>query len=243
VADLDVVIFTFTQSECDAVNYLLGKYLNPVGRKSLIWRSQDMFSGKLVAKLDNNKTIQIEHKPLRAQGNVNAAAELARAANTKPRADYYIFYGCCGAIRHDHIGKVFRVNRVSYFSLGSVKKQSITSKSANPQPAAPPTAAATTGSIKAAKKGAAAKPTSATGTTKTVARQPTTPPVNPPPATPTKPAPAATTVESAKLKNKWFVYTTPNYQAPFGSIELPRHATGPLINLNLTEAFVEPSRV
>lgn len=54
-----------------------------------------------------------------AQGNVIAAAALSRSAWGE-RADYYLFYGCCGAVDTNHVGEIFRVAWVSYMSLGVV---------------------------------------------------------------------------------------------------------------------------
>ena len=55
------------------------------------------------------------------QGNVIAAAALSSSAWEK-RADYYVFYGCCGAVDSTLVGHVFRAASVSYMSLGVVEK-------------------------------------------------------------------------------------------------------------------------
>jgi nucleoside phosphorylase len=61
----------------------------------------------------------VEHHPLSAQGNVVAAAALSRSTREN-RADYYVFYGCCGTVDSKLVGQVFRAAQVSYLSLGVV---------------------------------------------------------------------------------------------------------------------------
>jgi hypothetical protein len=145
VADLDVVIFTFTDTEFTAVRSLLNSYLDPNRADSPPWRVAFLGGETITRTFADGRTAQIEHKPLRAQGNVTAAAELARAAygipgTRDPQADYYIFYGCCGALDEELIGEAFRVSRVAYLSLGSVTngasqaRQLVTNKP-EPEPA------------------------------------------------------------------------------------------------------------
>lgn len=130
MADLNVTIFTFNDNEADAVDYLLDLYLGGTKATAGVWsvprRHSDTIIGTLNPSGPAPMTVAIRHKPLRAQGNVTAGAELARTAFEDPDArdpadDYYIYYACCGALDGRLIGKGFRVSDVAYISLGSVK--------------------------------------------------------------------------------------------------------------------------
>ena len=118
------MIFTFTQTEATAVNSLLEMYLDE-NLGATIWRAP-LGKTEITGTLADGRTVRIEHMALRAQGNVTAAVELTRAAYDDEKthgqfADYYIIYGCCGALDGALIGEIFRVSSVSYMSLGSVR--------------------------------------------------------------------------------------------------------------------------
>jgi hypothetical protein len=123
VADLDVAIFTFTTTEKDAVRALL----EPLLQYPTDWALTPGADWAITRTLPNTTTVQVLHRHIAAQGNVIAATEFARAAdygNFDP-PDYFIVYGCCGAIDKEFIGRLFRVSTVSYLSLGAVSKPPI----------------------------------------------------------------------------------------------------------------------
>jgi len=126
VADRNVTVFTFNRNEMDAVNALLDEYMDGSRGGPTVWRSTGVGTYGVVGTLKNLATAEIRHKPLLAQGNVISGAELARTAYEDPKArdpaaDVYIYYACCGALDATLIGEAFRVSRVQYLSLGSVK--------------------------------------------------------------------------------------------------------------------------
>lgn len=200
MADRNVTIFTFNNNEALAVDSLLDSYVDGSTGGSVRWRIPSRNSDKIVGELANGETAEIRHKPLRAQGNVIAGAELARTAlqnldATDPADDIYIYYACCGALDAGLKGNAYRVSRVQYISLGSVKP--VKSKDKN-----------------AATSAASEEPASAG---------------------------YVEVVETAKLKNKWFVRTDPSWQEPLSSIALPTGtdaAPGRLRFLNIDPAFV-----
>ena len=142
VADIDVAIFTFTATEATAVRALLQDLVDSTRTDTLPWTAT-LGAYVITRTLSDGTKARIAHKHLNAQGNVVAAAELARAADYENRdADYYIFYGCCGAIDKELVGQIFRISSVSYLSLGAVTNTS--NKVAAKQPEeAPPTEAGT----------------------------------------------------------------------------------------------------
>jgi len=120
VADLDVAIFTFTTTEKDAVRALL----EPLLEHPTDWTLTPGADWVVTRTLPNSTTVQVLHRHIAAQGNVIASTEFARAAdygNFNP-PDYFIVYGCCGAIDKEFIGQLFRVSTVSYLSLGAVSQ-------------------------------------------------------------------------------------------------------------------------
>jgi hypothetical protein len=126
VADRNVTVFTFNRNEMDAVNSLLNAYMDGSRGGPTVWRSTGVGTYGVVGTLKNLATAEIRHKPLLAQGNVISGAELARTAYEDPKArdpaaDVYIYYACCGALDATLMGKAYRVSRVQYLSLGSVK--------------------------------------------------------------------------------------------------------------------------
>lgn len=121
VADVIVAVVTFTKTEETAVRELLSRlYISPDVFGPTAWMPTSLGEFALEAQLTDGRTVRLEHRSLVAQGNVIAAAELSRSANAEERADYYVFYGCCGAVERDLVGKVFRAASVSYMSLGVV---------------------------------------------------------------------------------------------------------------------------
>lgn len=125
IADVTVEIFTFTTNEATAVTELLTRlYIDLPVFGPTTWKSTKLGDEVLEGRLDDGRIAKLEHHPLSAQGNVLAATELARSVwgnREKKRADYYLFYGCCGTVDPELIGQVFRVKSVSYMSLGVVK--------------------------------------------------------------------------------------------------------------------------
>ena len=125
MADVTVQIFTFTANEATAVTELLTRlYVDLPAWGPTVWKSTKLGEEVVESRLSDDRTARLEHRPLSAQGNVLAAAELTRSVwgnREKKRADYYLFYGCCGTVDPERIGQVFRVKSVSYMSLGVVK--------------------------------------------------------------------------------------------------------------------------
>jgi hypothetical protein len=124
VADVTVQVFTFTTNEATAVTELLTRlYIDLPAFGPTVWTPTKLGEEVLEGRLSDGRTARLEHHPLSAQGNVVAAAELTRSVwgnRDKKRADYYLFYGCCGAVKSELVGQVFRVKSVSYMSLGVV---------------------------------------------------------------------------------------------------------------------------
>ncbi|MHA7651694.1 hypothetical protein ACX9NE_22265 [Mycobacterium sp. ML4] len=120
MADVTVAIFTFTKNEATAVTELLTRLcvdLPVFG--TTVWRPAKPGDEASEGRLSDGRTARLEHHALSAQGNVVAAAALSRSTREN-RADYYVFYGCCGTVDPNLIGRVFRAERVSYLSLGVV---------------------------------------------------------------------------------------------------------------------------
>jgi hypothetical protein len=120
VADVTVAIFTFTRNEATAVTELLARlYIDLPVFGTTVWAPTKQSEAALEGRLSDGRTARVEHHPLSAQGNVVAAAALSRSTREN-RADYYLFYGCCGTVDSKLVGQVFRAARVSYLSLGVV---------------------------------------------------------------------------------------------------------------------------
>lgn len=118
MANLAVQIFTFTSTETAAVDELI------TGMTAVAWTSV----GDRVITAPRRRgggNAVIRHTPLSAQGNVIAGTALIKGFTQAP-ADYYIFYGCCGTIDANDVGKIFRVASVSYLSLGVVRNPKAT---------------------------------------------------------------------------------------------------------------------
>lgn len=120
MADVTVAIFTFTSNEATAVTELLARlYVDLSVFGTTVWTPTKQGEEVLEGRLSDGRTARVEHHPLSAQGNVVAAAALSRSTREN-RADYYVFYGCCGTVDSTLVGQVFRAERVSYLSLGVV---------------------------------------------------------------------------------------------------------------------------
>jgi hypothetical protein len=124
VADVTVAIFTFTTNEATAVTELLTRlYIDLPLFGPTVWTPTKLGEEALEGSLSDGRTARLEHHPLSAQGNVVAAAALSRSVwenREENRADYYVFYGCCGTVDAKLVGQVFRAAWVSYMSLGVV---------------------------------------------------------------------------------------------------------------------------
>lgn len=115
-----MAIFTFTRNEATAVTELLARlYVDLPVFGATVWTPVKHGDEALEGRLSDGRTARLEHHPLSAQGNVVAAAALSRSTREN-RADYYVFYGCCGTVDSQLVGQVFRAERVSYLSLGVV---------------------------------------------------------------------------------------------------------------------------
>lgn len=120
MADVTVAIFTFTKNEATAVTELLARLcVDLPAFGPTIWAPTKPGEEALEGRLSDGRTARLEHHALSAQGNVVAAAALSRSTREN-RADYYVFYGCCGTVDPDLVGQVFRAEKVSYLSLGVV---------------------------------------------------------------------------------------------------------------------------
>jgi hypothetical protein len=120
VADVTVAIFTFTKNEATAVTELLNRvHVGLPAFGPTVWALTTAGQEVVEGRLSDGRVARLEHRPLSAQGNVIAAAALSRSA-WGHRADYYVFYGCCGAVDKNAVDEVFRVAWVSYMSLGVV---------------------------------------------------------------------------------------------------------------------------
>lgn len=232
VADRDVVIFTFTDTEEEAVDSLLDAYLDTESTAvdSTSWnaiRGANAIHGTMA----DGRTIRIEHKPLRVQGNVNAAMVMAREAfddleGHTPRTDYYIFYGCCGALDGDLIGNVYRISRASYLSLGSVANMPNNLEVQKPE-------GVTIRRPEQVVMHASDQQQVVTTTPEQVVVS------NPEAVVVTAPSHTSNS-ETVRLKNKWIVRTDSTEARPLGSIEIPLgkpRGPGPLFFLDLPDAY------
>ncbi len=108
-------VVTFNDNERDAVEALLNELAS--GNRSP-WARQGQLT---IHRPYGDTQWTLSHIPLLAQGNVVAAAELARQyASAFDRPDFVIFYGCAGALDADNGESVFLIEDVNYLSLGSV---------------------------------------------------------------------------------------------------------------------------
>jgi hypothetical protein len=122
VPDVNIAILTFTENEATAVRELLEALIDKSWPTQTVWTAK--LRGEVIeGKLSDRSTVRIQHKALLAQGNAIAGAALARGTKETIQnrdIDYFIFYACCGAVDSTLEGHVFRVDWVSYMSLGVV---------------------------------------------------------------------------------------------------------------------------
>lgn len=100
---------TFNRNEAEAVDLLLDELtVNSSG-----WSRKG--SDAVVSTQE-----VLRHVRLDAQGNVLAATSLASAYMRKQPPDFYVFFGCAGAIDPNHSSSIFLVDAAKYISLGTV---------------------------------------------------------------------------------------------------------------------------
>ena len=112
-----VQIVSFNSNEERAVDLLL----DDIGASGIWVRHGE----RALRRLYGTDTWRIEHAPLRAQGNVIAAAQLAEFFLEHRNQDFIVFYGCAGALRPDRSRSVFLVQRANYLSLGTVSQDAV----------------------------------------------------------------------------------------------------------------------
>ena len=107
VADVTVAIFSFTRNEATAVTELMARlYIDLPVFGTTVWAPTKQAEEAVEGRLSDGRTARVEHHPLSAQGNVVAAAALSRSTREN-RADYYVFYGCCGTVDSKLVGQCF----------------------------------------------------------------------------------------------------------------------------------------
>lgn len=112
-----VQIVSFNSNEERAVDLLL----DDIGASGIWVRHGE----RALRRLYGTDTWRIEHAPLRAQGNVIAAAQLAEFFLEHRNQDFIVFYGCAGALRPENTRSVFLVQRANYLSLGTVSQDAV----------------------------------------------------------------------------------------------------------------------
>jgi len=116
MAVLRIGVVSFNQREADAVDALLDDLTNESA-----WSRH----GSNGVSMSYPREVVIDHHPLRAQGNVIAAARMAELLGAHQRQpDLLVFYGCAGAVDPANVGSAFLVGSVSYLSLGTVDVES-----------------------------------------------------------------------------------------------------------------------
>lgn len=114
IVSMRISVVTFNKNEKAAVEQLL----NDLADGTTPWGRDNQTAIKRTCGED---VWTLDHVALLGQGNVVAAAELARqyrAARGSP--NYVVFYGCAGALDEANTGSVFLVESVNYLSLGTV---------------------------------------------------------------------------------------------------------------------------
>ena len=110
---MKINIVTFNDAEASAVREYLADLANLHG-----WHVSGASARGVRARIEHI----VEHKSLRAQGNLSAASELAsvfRPEESHP--DLLLFFGCCGSIDEKLVGHAFLVKHVHYMALGKVE--------------------------------------------------------------------------------------------------------------------------
>lgn len=113
-----ITVVSFNENEQDAVESLLDALVNYAGSP---WTTRHARLSSISRDVGADLRWVIEHVPLRAQGNLLAASQLAREFARDERADFVVFYGCAGAVTPPHEDSVFLVKSVNYLSLGTVE--------------------------------------------------------------------------------------------------------------------------
>ena len=110
---LRIDVVTFNENEFRAVDALF----DDLGQQPTVWSRQ----GPEALETSEPRHIVLRHRPMRAQGNVLAAAKLAEAfADQQRQPTFVVFYGCAGSANASSVGSAFLVGHVSYASLGTV---------------------------------------------------------------------------------------------------------------------------
>lgn len=110
---------TFNRNEEGAVNRLFDDLLN-----TAVWTPGRERSGiRRVQRGFGADVWQLDHVPLKAQGNVHAAVQLADFFTDREAPnDSIVFYGCAGALSPSDAESVFLVENAQYLSLGKVRR-------------------------------------------------------------------------------------------------------------------------
>jgi hypothetical protein len=118
VARRNIRIVTFNQNEEAAVDALFDDLL-----MSSAWSpARTTLGARRLRRPYGADEWRVEHVPLKAQGNVSAAVELANFFATRdPAYDSVVFYGCAGAVTPGTTASVFLVESAQYLSLGKVR--------------------------------------------------------------------------------------------------------------------------
>lgn len=111
---MHISIVTFNADEAAAVDAVLDEL---IARSGSPWVGR----GSTITRPFGGQTWTLSHNSLLAQGNVVAAAELARLyRSVDDGPEFVVFYGCAGSLDPAHSASVFLVERVNYLSLGTV---------------------------------------------------------------------------------------------------------------------------
>lgn len=115
-----VRVVSFNDNEAAAVDELLNELA-----LSGIWTWDSVGENdRLLFRPVGADRWEIEHVPLRAQGNVVAAAALADfVAQTRRPLAVLVFYGCAGVSKKGLLNSVYLVRGTTYVSLGKVSRR------------------------------------------------------------------------------------------------------------------------
>jgi hypothetical protein len=110
-------VVTFNRNEEAAVSVLFDELLMRGPWQSI----RGAVGARRVQRSYGRDEWQLEHVPLKAQGNVLAAVHLADFFANRTTTDSIVFYGCAGALRPADTRSVFLVESAQYLSLGKVR--------------------------------------------------------------------------------------------------------------------------
>jgi hypothetical protein len=113
-----IEVVSFNENEAAAVEWLLDDLAS--GAPSPWARAG---SDAIERPFGTGQTWRLKHVPLRAQGNVLAAAQLAAQFAQGVRPDHVVFFGCAGAVDPVEAESAFLVQSVNYLSLGTVDEE------------------------------------------------------------------------------------------------------------------------